>query len=321
MHRQTVATASGWTDYAGTLAWHRSQSEAGGISDIMLADHTDIESPAGTDLYGFLVHSGGSDCLKRVFADHASIVDTCRDAVSGQVHSVIHLGSGQYSDVEIWSVDPTTGEPVRAYSEGWVDSYEDGEWDLVTPDGQCIWRERQSDLKAISSAVQALRIGDEDEEALSLHGVDELPVRPLARETVLRSLDSLERIATIEGAVYASDEDHAGWRVVQIRGNAICNAYGIVLVLNRMTGQWYSIYDVASGCSKSLDYPFYGMRVNDGHLIVSACIHCSGHGDYAGFSINLETWRVQPLDAEDLSEWDPFYRENPRIQNIVQDSL
>ena len=173
---------------------------------------------------------------------------------------------------------------------------------------------------AVYSAVQALRIGAEDlweVEPLSLYFMDQLAVRPLAGETVLRSLESLEGIATIEGAVYASEADYANWRAIQIRGNAICDAYGVVLVLNRRTGQWHSIFNIESGCSNSLDYPFYGMRISDGHLIVSACIHCRGHDDdYAGFSINLETWRVQPLDAEDLSDWDPFYRTNPRIQDI-----
>ena len=307
---------------AEKLAWFR--GKGGALSEIMLADNTDESS---SDLYGFLVRGTGSDCMKWIAADHASIVETCRDALSGQVHSVIHSGLGQYSDVQVWSVDSATGIPQQEYTEGWVDSYGDGEWDLVAPDGRCLWRKRQSERMAVNGAVYALSIWAKDdgavememeEEPLSFYVLDQLVVRPLAGETVLRSLESLEGIATIEGAVYASDADYADWRAIQIRGNAICDADGVVLVLNRRTGQWHSIFNVESGCSKSLDYPFYGMRISDGHLIVSACIHCSGHGDYDDFSINLETWRVQPLDEEDYLDWDPDYRENPRIHDIAK---
>ena len=77
-------------DYADKLAWFR--GEGGALSEIMLADNTDIES--SSDFYGFLVRGAGSNCMTWITADHASIVETCRDAFSGQVHSVIHSESG-----------------------------------------------------------------------------------------------------------------------------------------------------------------------------------------------------------------------------------
>ncbi len=301
-------------DHAETLAWSR--GEGGAASGITLADHADAERPSHEDLHGFLVRGTGSDCLKRITEDYASVVETCRDALSGQVHSVIHAGSGQYSVLQIWSVDSETGEPVREYSEGWVDSYKDSERDLVAPDGRCLWRERQSDRKAVNDAVTALRVGGMDDGAAGPDGLDVLPVRPLSAETVLGHLRPLEGIATMEGAVYASDADHAGWRVVQVRGDAICDAHGVVLVLNRTTGQWHSVYDVRSGCSRTLDHPLYGMRVSDGHLTASACTECPGPGLDANMSVNLQTWQVRRLHPGDPSQPVPFDAQNPRITDV-----
>lgn len=318
VHAQANGDACIRLDYADTLTWRRFQSDVGIASAITLADHTDAGSAAGAELYGFLVRGESGNCLKTVFADSASIADSCRDSVSGRIHTVLHTSAGQHSDVQIWSADPATGEPVWEYSEGWVDSYREGKWDLVAADGQCLWRERQDARKTIDDAFQALRVGAAFAETAQLSGADELPVRRLAAETVRHWLMSLEGSATIEGAVYAGDADRADWRVVQFRGNAICDAHGVVLVLNRRTGQWYAIHDVESGCSKSLDFPFYGMYVSEGHLIVSACTVCSHWGEYASFAISLETWRVRRLESKDLLEWDPYYKKNPRIQDVEQ---
>ncbi len=271
--------------YAGALDWSR--NDASRVSGIMLADGRDVESAPNGDLYGFLVRSTNSDCLQRIFADYASIVDVCRDADSNRVHAVVHGGSGQFSMIWIWSVDPVTGDPVSEYEEGWVDTYAGGEWVLVGPDGHCRWRERQSARKAVNDAVRALRIGNVDDEAATLQDGESLPVRLLAPEVVEHYLKPLAGIATLEGAVYASDVDRADWHIVQIRGDAICDAPGAVLVLNRRTRQWYSIYDIASGCSANLDYPLYGLRVHDTHLTLSACYYCSGPGDYYPVVIEL----------------------------------
>ncbi len=101
-------------DHADTLEWSQ-----GHTSGIALADHREVETASyDSDLYGFLVRGESGNCLKTVFADHASIADSCRDSVSGQIHTVLHTSAGQHSDVEIWSADPATGEPVRKYSEG-----------------------------------------------------------------------------------------------------------------------------------------------------------------------------------------------------------
>jgi len=60
------------------------------------------------------------------------------------------------------------------------------------------------------------------------------------------------------------------------------------------------------------------MYVSEGHLIVSACTVCSHWGEYASFAISLETWRVRRLESKDLLEWDPYYKKNPRIQDVEQ---
>ena len=318
-----------------TLAWRRFRSDIGIVSEISLTNRSDwVELEQGititldgADFWGFLLRGKSTGCLKPIRADHASIVDACRDPFSGRIHAVLHTGSGQHFDLRIWSTDPATGEPVQEYAEGWTDSYEDawpglyarGAWNPVAPDGRCQWRERQATRKMHDDALQALRVNAASEEAAELHEVNELPVRRLDSETIRHWLMSLEGTATIEGAAYASDEDRANWRVVQIRGNALCDAYGTVLVLNRGNDQWHSVYDVQSGCSKSLDFPLRGMRVNDGHLIFAACTGCSGFGDYDNYSVDLETWKVRRLDAREESKWNPHSKQNPRLRDVRQE--
>ena len=304
--------------YADTLNW----SDENG-SEIMLAAHKDLEIPSySTELYGFLVRGVSSDCQKHFFADHASIVDICRDASSGKVYTVVHSGAGQHYDIRIWSVNLETGHPMEEYVEGWGDSYRwDGEQAIVGSDGRCLWKDRQAERQAVDDAVRALRIDEINNETVNLQDGQYLTVRQLNSDTVHRLLQSLEGVVDMEGAVYASSRDFAGWRVVQIRGKALCEALGSVIVLNRGTGEWYSIYDIASGCSDVLDYPLYGMYVRDGYLMVSACYDCSGVGSYHPYVINLNTWRVQivePGDPQWDDQWDRQYTANPVITDVGQ---
>ena len=304
-------------DYADSLDWFGMHP-----SELMLADNTgrySVAPPPNDDFYGFLVRGASSDCLKHFFAEYADIADTCRDMESGQVYTILHSGVARYSDIRIWSADAESGDPIQEYVEAWWDSYRrDGERELVSLDGQCLWKDRKASRHAVDDAVRALRIGDMEAEAVILRDEQELAVRPLDSDEVQRLLLSLDGTATLEGAVYAMPVDRAKWRIVQIRGDAFCDAHGAVLVLNRRTAQWYSIYDIASGCSKSLDFPFYGMHVRDGQLTVSACDDCSWWGAYSPYVINLETWRVRELGQ--FLEWgDPYYRENPPITNVQQE--
>jgi len=306
--------------YADMLEW-RGSGGAAGRSDLMVADHESGGVQPGTDGFeGYLLRESGSGCVTPMLDyDHVYMVDTCLDSASGSIHSVLLAGAGQYSDLHVWSAGPATGNPVRHYIEGWADTYRDGRLDLVGPDGRCLWRERRSALRAVDDAMRALRMRDAGGKAFILKDGESLPVRPLAGETVRHLLEPLEGTATFEGAVYGNGADRADWRVIQVRGDAFCDAHGVVLVLNRRSGQWHSVYDIASGCTKTLDFPFYGMRVSDGHLTVSACYNCYGWGDYASYAIDLETWLVRRLDGpEDLLEWDPRHRENPPVTGIRQ---
>ena len=305
-------------DQAGKVHWQKFQSEAGIAADIMMADHTEVDSPSGLDLYGFLLRGKDENCLKHFFAESGSIVDACLDAETGRTHTVIHSSAGMGSSMHILSVDPATGMPVREFLQAWVESYSEGDWTPVAPDGRCIWKEMHADQAALKGALQALRIGDQDRDSMIFYGAEELMVRPLAADAVRHHLMSLGASTTVEGPVYASEADRADWRVIQVRGSALCNAYGFVLVLNRKAGQWYSIYDVQSGCSYSLDFPLRGMRVSDGNLAFSACVDCSNHGAYMSFSIDLGTWKIHQLWEEDLSEQVGWDDENLPISDIEQ---
>ncbi len=318
-------------DHADRLTWQQFRSDAGIVSEITITRLTkNIKTKRGTavELDTFLIRGTGKKCLKSFWQNHVSIVDACRDPVSGQVYTVLFTGAGAHFDLEIWSIDPETGDPTREYMEGWTDSYESmegpadypyagGIWKPVAPGGQCQWRARQTVRQRYDDALQALSVDVTSEEAVRFDEVERLSVRRLDPKTVRHLLVSLDDTTTIEGASYGSSQDQANWRVVQLRGNARCDSPGTVLVLNRTTGQWHAIYDVMSGCGYRLDYPLFGLHVDNGHLNVSACITCSSHGMYDSFSVDLATWRVRRLNQNDMfAGGPPDSKENPRIRDI-----
>ena len=249
----------------------------------------------------------------------AHFPSVCRDPVSGRDHAVLHKSEGQYHDIEIWSLE--AGAPKRIYSEGWGDGVneEGDEWGidlLVAADGACLWRERQRWFETFKAAMAALRVdrgaGDAEPEAES----GPLPQRALAAATVREHLHALRGTARFEGAVYADAAARDSWFVVQILGGPMCDAEGAVLLLDRGTGQWKAIYDVAGGCSKAWYFPMRGMVVAGDRLYAGLCVHCSSWGRYADFGIDLRTNRAEALDWEAEAPG-PGDEENPELHDPV----
>ena len=239
----------------------------------------------------YFVRSPGRPCLGRIEADRAAIVNACRDLATGRVHTVIHTQSGaSFSAVEIWSADPATGNPARDYAEVWGDMLSEGIGmeELVATDGTCVWPQRREARKVFGEAIAALRVWKQADFLRAFR----LPTRILTPETVRRWLQALEGIATLEGALYDTDEDRHAWRVVQVFGGWACDAKGAVLLLDRETGVWRTIHDIPSGCMKTLNYPLRGMVVRDDRLFVLAGDRWRGYGD---FVIDLRTMRTAPL--------------------------
>ena len=255
------------------------------------------------------------------FRGGASFAGVCRDPVSGRDHAVLHMSEGQYHDIAIWSLEAAA--PKRLYSEGWGDGVnEEGEaWGidrLVAADGACLWRERQRKFETFRTAMAALRVdrGAEDGAAEPEAESGPLPQRALAAATVREHLQALHGTARFEGAVYADDDARESWFVVQILGGPMCDAEGAVLLLDRGTGQWKAIYDVAGGCSKAWYFSMRGMVVAGDRLYAGLCVDCSYWGRYADFGIDLRTNRAEALDWEAEAPG-PGDEENPELHDPV----
>ena len=253
---------------------------------------------------------------------YASFEGVCRDPETGLDHAIVLKGSGQYFDIQIWSVDSASGNPILLHSEGWGDSvYPPGyEWGLdllMAKDGACRWRERQDADKSFKAGMAALRIGTTVE--ANEREID-LPTRPLPAAAVRHWLAALKNAATFEGAVYADGLGRDSWLVVQVLGKTLCDAPGVVLVLDRRAGSWRTIYDVPSGCSKTLNYPLRGMVVKGDRLFASICKECDSWGLYNDYAIDLRSYRATFLDSRN-GELGSYDDENPIIHGIDEDLL
>ena len=249
---------------------------------------------------GYFVHVEGGRCLGRIGHHFARIVDTCRHPVSDRTHTLIYTQSGAYLGyIEIWSADSASGNPVRDYVEVWGDLALQGAEmeELVAADGSCMWQERKKGRQLFDEAMSDLRVGGEIDNP---HRLSELPTRIVPAATVEKWLRALDGIARLEGAVYASDADREAWRVVQVHGVWNCDAGGVVLLLDRKTGDWRAIYDVPSGCTKVLSFSLRDMVVRHDRLFAWACTACSGWGFYEEFAVNLRTHRVAPVRTDEV---------------------
>jgi len=123
----------------------------------------------------------------------------------------------------------------------------------------------------------------------------------------------------MQGARYAHDDDKNSWFVVQLFGTWLCDAKGVVLLLDKRTGVWRTIYNVPSGCSYDLNYPLRGMLIEDNQLYVSACkggTECMYHGEYHELSFDLSTNMVTALEFGS-SPVGTHYKENPVMTNVL----
>ena len=260
------------------------------------------------------------------FDGFAKFVSACRDPVSGRDRAIVHGSSGHYHAIAIWAMEPPPTPPEPLYTEAWGSSVygESGRWGidlLVAADGACLWRERKRRFDAYDAAMTALRIdrGAESEDGESDDARSgPLPWREIAAEEARARLAALRGIARFEGAVYADAAARERWLVVQILGGAFCDAEGAVLLLERETGRWKSIYDVPTGCSKAWNYPMRGMVVAGDRLYAGLCIDCMYWGSYADFEIDLRALRAVYLDGS-ADAPGPHEGENPELGDIAAD--
>ena len=257
-------------------------------------------SDDGCDHNCVLQHEDGPIAQAGSF-DGGTMAGVCRDPVTVLDHALVHTTAGKYSEVQLWSVEPASGEVKREYDEAWYDSLEENPTLLVSADGRCLWRERQQARAVFQNALSALRVGQDATPLLSESDATALPVREIPAQVVRQQLLALDavrpRMAAFGAAVYADEAGRAAWRVIQLAGTVFYDAPGVVLVEERRTGRWRALYDVISGGSYQLNYPVRFMIVAGDTLTAELCIDCSFWGEYGCFEIALPTHRVTSLNG------------------------
>lgn len=91
---------------------------------------------------GYFIHAEGGRCLGRIDHHFARIAHVCRHPVSDRAHILIYARTGDSPHyIEVWSVDPASGNPVRDYFEVWEDLALMGARmeEMVAADGSCLW--------------------------------------------------------------------------------------------------------------------------------------------------------------------------------------
>ena len=248
------------------------------------------------------------------FADFWGV---CRDSVSARDHAVARVSHDRNTSYEIWAAERGAALPVLLYTEFW------GEADprdprsgirrgpLVADDGACLWRERLRDREVYKTAMAALRVEPGASPAGARPGL--LPWRPLVADEVRVQLAAVRGVASFEGAVYADAAARESWLVVQILGGAACDSEGAVLLLDRKTGRWKSIYDARGSCTVAWNFPMRGMVVAGDRLYAGLCVDCV-YGGYEDFEIDLRTNHVRPVRDADAPG--PSGETNPVLDDM-----
>ena len=230
--------------------------------------------------------------------DYAQIAALCRDPVSGRDHVVVRAGGGSgCCPIEMWSVDAQDYTPKMLYREPWGGSvsWAEGEWSLrrlVADDGTCLWRQRKDAHEREAAALAALGVG---ERAPFGRPVMALPTREIPAATVRESLRDVEGLAILQRPVYANRADWDAWRVVQVVSDSLnyedeMPTGGVVLVLDRRSRMWRTIYDVPGPSAKRYDFRLLGMVVEGDWLFAGMCYSDCGYwGAYQRVAIDLHT--------------------------------
>ena len=276
----------------------------------------------------YIQHENGDVVSIGEIMDSVQLIGVCRDEETGIDQVVLSASTGQYTDVLFWGLDQVNGVPKELYQETWGDNFHTPPWELsrlISPDDQCLWRERQRREEAFDLALAFLGVGwkerqrneeayeqaiesgghiemSDDEFVEEINNEFDLITRPISAETVAHGLSLLGEAVKIEGAVYTTAADQKHWFVVQILGTKLCDAGGVVLLFDRQQKSWRSIYDVQSGCSYELNYEMLNMIVEGDQLIASICSICSHWPRYRTFAIGLETFHATLVDNDGLPE-------------------
>ena len=255
----------------------------------------------------FLQHEDGP--LSPAGSYWTGFAGRCRDPVTGRDHVILSAdpgGNSGYASLEYWSVQPDTERATLEYRQGVSNELEfSPRPELHDADGRCLWRQQKRAHDVFDGAIAALGVGTELEaEALALEvgATRTLPTRPLPADVVRHWLHELHThapaLVTFETARYSDGSHPQPWRILQLRGQQLCNSPGVVLLQDTRSGQWRSMYDIRSGCTRSESFPLRDMRITGETLFAEFCTECEWQGRYGKFRLDLPTNRVTRLEEE-----------------------
>ncbi len=94
------------------------------------------------------------------------------------------------------------------------------------------------------------------------------------------------------------------WRIVELSYTEIWHSWGVLLALNKQTGQWTSFYSIPNGGSKIFLYQPDLFKLEKNILTGTFCPYCSAGsywGSWKDFEINLDEFTARPIKIEKQS--------------------
>ncbi|MEH6497260.1 MAG: hypothetical protein V7740_16065 [Pseudomonas marincola] len=82
------------------------------------------------------------------------------------------------------------------------------------------------------------------------------------------------------------------WKLSSITGSKICDSAGVIIAHNKSENTFTSLYHIASGCSKTFNFPPNSLTINGDVLVANFCTDCEWWGEWSRYNWNLNTHKV-----------------------------
>jgi hypothetical protein len=85
------------------------------------------------------------------------------------------------------------------------------------------------------------------------------------------------------------------WQLFNIAYNIHAESYGMLLVKNKKTNQWFSFFNTPTGLSHTQLYTPENLTINDDILTGYFCYHCMRGGSWKTYKINLVNFKISEV--------------------------
>ena len=291
----------GWKD-----AWFGSFLPGGTRSLILL------EALEGVHMWSEDMYTENVD--PEFIADFTEVLGLCTDRQEERDYLVLHNSGGSSGSWrQVWTIDETTRQPINRYS---AKARGEQTWDRkswVGSDGTCTWPRMRTEERAIGETIESLVTRDE----IGVRELDpsdaprQLNSRVLSSETVesyLREILSWSSGKTVVESATVVDGNRPRWAVLQIISELLVfslgdwDADGVVLVFDRDSGTWKTIYGIRHDRYAFASYqcPMRDMELNQN--VLSVLLESGGGCDpewnapdwqHESLAIDLESLRIR----------------------------